>query len=641
MSVVKMQAVTIAGKIDEFENIVDKYVYNRDIDLEDTVSVLSDKHKLQPFEEAESYGSVAADILRLAGIQPEIRPVTDNKVTLSEMTEFLDKISEKLEEEKKLDDDLSEKIRLNEEKIQKLGELKGFDADISRLDKMEFFGFRYGRLPKGGYKTLNDYLERLEVVFVKVSEDPVDIWGYYIAPASKLQKIDEIFSSLYFVRTEIPEGLQGSAKQMIEFLEKENEKIRAEMKKNSDSTKELLEGSVDRLTLYYNIAQRRLKFAEVRRHAAHSKDFFYIVGWMSKKEAKALEKEISKDQGVVMFYSEDPEKLEDFIIPPTKLKNNFVFKPFEMFVKMYGLPNYREIDPTPILAITYILFFGMMFGDVGQSAVLAIGGFILYKVKKIDLAGVIGWVGVSGIIFGFIYGSFFGNEEILGEWIPWLNPIQIKPMDQIATLLIGAIAMGVVIIAFGMVVNIINSIKQGKYGEAVFGHNGCAGLAFYVSLMIIAVSKLPAMFGAGSFLNVPTMPFVIIMLISIVVMYISEPLSKLVDGEKDWLPKEGMFFVENLFEMFEVLLSFFTNTISFLRVGAFAIVHVGMMMVVQVLSGSGGVGGIIVQIFGNILVMGLEGLIVGIQVLRLEYYEMFSRYFSGTGRPFISLKDNK
>ena len=100
-----------------------------------------------------------------------------------------------------------------------------------------------------------------------------------------------------------------------------------------------------------------------------------------------------------------------------------------------------------------------------------------------------------------------------------------------------------------------------------------------------------------------------------------------------------MFFVENFFELFEVLLSFLTNTISFLRIGAFAIIHVGMMTAVALLSAGGGVGGIIVQIFGNILVMVLEGLIVGIQVLRLEYYEMFSRYFSGKGREFVSLND--
>ena len=125
------------------------------------------------------------------------------------------------------------------------------------------------------------------------------------------------------------------------------------------------------------------------------------------------------------------------------------------------------------------------------------------------------------------------------------------------------------------------------------------------------------------------------MLVTFVLMFLQEPLSELLKGDKNWMKKDGMFFVESFFEMFDVLLSFVTNTISFLRVGAFAIIHVGMMMAVTMLAGSGA-GGIIVKIFGNALVMGLEGLIVGIQVLRLEYYEMFSRYFKGDGKQFIS-----
>ena len=108
--------------------------------------------------------------------------------------------------------------------------------------------------------------------------------------------------------------------------------------------------------------------------------------------------------------------------------------------------------------------------------------------------------------------------------------------------------------------------------------------------------------------------------------------------EKGWLPRDAMFYVQSLFEMVEVLLSYFSNTISFLRIGAFAIVHVGMMMAVEMLAGSGGAATVVVTVLGNILVMVLEGLVVGIQVLRLEYYEMFSRYFTGNGREFVSLK---
>ena len=162
--------------------------------------------------------------------------------------------------------------------------------------------------------------------------------------------------------------------------------------------------------------------------------------------------------------------------------------------------------------------------------------------------------------------------------------------------------------------------------------NGIAGIVFYLSILCLAGDMLLG-------LGLPTIVFVILMIISLAVMFFEEPLSKLVEGKKNWLPKSGMFFVESFFELFEVILSFFSNTISFLRIGAFAIVHVGMMTVVAVLAQGGGVGGAVVQVIGNLLVMALEGLIVGIQVLRLEYYEMFSRYFGGGGKAFMSLKD--
>ncbi len=356
--------------------------------------------------------------------------------------------------------------------------------------------------------------------------------------------------------------------------------------------------------------------------------FFYVVGWMDKKSAKALEKEISATDDVVMFYIEDADNVKS-IQPPTKLKNNRVFKPFEMFVKMYGLPSYGEIDPTPILAITYILFFGIMFGDVGQAAVLSIAGFIIYKLKKWDLGGIVGWIGISGVIFGFIYGSFFGNEEIIPHL---LHTTPVKPMEQAITMLIATIAIGALIIIFGMVLNVINAIKRGDKGEMIFGHNGIAGIVFYVSMLAMALNMILK-------LGLPNKLFTLLLVISVIMMYMCEPFSKLIAGERNWLPKKGMFYVENLFEMFEVILSFFTNTLSFLRIGAFAIVHVGMMMVVAVLSAGGGVGGAVVAVIGNVLVMALEGLIVCIQVLRLEYYEMFSRYFTGRGKEFVSLQD--
>ena len=125
-----------------------------------------------------------------------------------------------------------------------------------------------------------------------------------------------------------------------------------------------------------------------------------------------------------------------------------------------------------------------------------------------------------------------------------------------------------------------------------------------------------------------------------ILIFFCEPLSKLVNKEKNWQPESwGGYVVENIFESIEILLSYITNTMSFLRVGAFVLVHAGMMMVVFVLAETaGGAGYWITVVIGNIVVMALEALLVAIQVLRLEFYEMFSRFYAGEGRAYQPVK---
>lgn len=630
MSITKMRAVTISGQISEFDSVVEKYIYGRDIHLEKAMSVLSNRKNLHNFEDTNEYDALAKNalsILKLANcsVNPLIAPET---ATVEQMKNYLDNINAQIENEKLQSDNLEKLIKTNDLAIANLDLMLSADVDLAKLINFEFIKFQFGHIPKTGYKTLITYLDNLEVIFVKTAEDLTDIWGFYFVPLSKEKKIDEVLNSLYFEAVNIPETYEGTPREIQQRLLAENERLQQEIDALSDKTSQLLVDSVDEICRIYNLAKKRHQFSEVRRNAVHSDVFFYIVGWMDEKNAEKLEKEIADSGDIVMFYSGEPSDIKD-LQPPTKLKNNPVFKPFEMFVKMYGLPSYGEIDPTPILAITYILFFGIMFGDVGQAAVLSIAGFILYRIKKWDLGGIVGMVGLSGIIFGVVYGSFFGNEEIIPKLLH-TNPVH--PMEQAITMLIATIAIGAIIIIFGMLLSVVNALKRGDKGEMIFGHNGIAGIVFYISMIIFALNMI---FGWG----IPGAVFTVLIIASVLMMYMCEPLSNLIAGKKNWLPKQGMFYVENLFEIFEVVLSFFTNTLSFLRIGAFSIVHVGMMMVVAVLAKGGGVGGVAVMIIGNIIVMALEGLIVGIQVLRLEYYEMFSRYFTGRGKEFVSLRD--
>ena len=622
-----MVAATIAGKLEDFDKVVAKYVYDHEIHLENAISVLGNQKRLKVFNDSVQYDSIvksAEDIIKLAGISQTENDVHIAGMKIEDMSAFLDDLNLMIEEKSAEKDALSKELEENKKSIESLKNMKNITCDIERLGNLEFIMCRFGKMPKGGYKMLGTYLADMDIIFLKTDEDENNVWGFYFVSKNETKKVDDIFTSLYFERVKFPRGIGGNPEAISKSLLERNREIVKEIEGIKEGTAEILKEYEDKLLDIYKTAKKRQQFSEVRANAAHSADYFYIVGWMTEKDAKKLEKEVANDDAVAIFYSESPDNLKDVAKPPTKLKNNILFRPFEFFVKMYGYPAYNEIDPTPLMAITYILFFGMMFGDVGQSAVFIILGFLVYKFTKMELARIVGIVGISGVVFGFLYGSIFGNEEIIHGVL--------SPMHNITTLLLGTVFIGAVIIIFGMILNIINSFKQKKTGEMLFGHNGVAGLVFYASMLLLVL-------GIFGFVQIPTIIPVSLMIISIIGVYLCEPLSKLLEGEKDWLPKEGIFYVQSIFELVEVVLSYFSNTISFLRIGAFAIVHVGMMMAVDVLAQGGTARVIIVSVLGNILVMVLEGIVVGIQVLRLEYYEMFSRYFTGNGKPFRTFKN--
>ena len=392
------------------------------------------------------------------------------------------------------------------------------------------------------------------------------------------------------------------------------------------ATKAIVQNEYQTICDMYQFVLKEEFLDKFRGFCSHTKESFHMIGWMAEEDIHALEKELDQEKTVIIV-AEKPEDIQKSQ-PPTLMKNLPIFRPFETLVRMYGLPSYSEMDPTVFVGITYFIMFGIMFGDVGQGAILSILGWLLYKWKKVSLGAVAGTIGISSICFGFVYGTVFGNEEILPHRL-------ISPMESINQMLIYAVVFGVVLIVIAMVLNIINGIKSKNLGKVFVGQNSVAGLVFYVSVLLIALK----MFTVKGF---SASPIVIILFVvaPLIVIFLEEPLSKLLAKCKDYKPEEpGMFIMESFFGLFEILLSFVTNTLSFLRVGAFAMNHAGMMMVVYLLAQMGGHGdNIVVLVIGNIFVMGMEGFIVAIQILRLEFYEMFSRFFSGDGLEFKSIK---
>ena len=283
-----------------------------------------------------------------------------------------------------------------------------------------------------------------------------------------------------------------------------------------------------------------------------------------------------------------------------------------------------------------MLLFGIMFGDLGQGLCVSIVGWLMWKWKKMKLGKALIPCGISSAIFGTLFGSVFGFEHALDPLYKAVfgldeKPIEVMEPNTTNLIIYSAVGIGMLLVVVAMLINIYSSLRRHHWENALFGPNGLAGLVFYTALVAGFGGQL--VFG---WQIVNTAYVLGLIVLPIAVIFFREILGGLVERRSDWKPESwGNFIMQNFFEVFEYLLSYATNTMSFLRVGAFVLVHAGMMLVVFTLAEmTSGIGYVLIAIIGNVFVMGLEGLLVGIQVLRLEFYEMFSRFFDGDGRPF-------
>jgi V/A-type H+-transporting ATPase subunit I len=631
----KMRFLSITGPKDDFDRVVNKYLTKYDIQLENALTELSTSHSLKPFVEINPYKELA---VKAEDLIKKVEPVDFSKDELmspEQASEVINAAYNTLSDLNAKKRELKAQRHECNELLLQIEHFRHLDYDIHKIMDLKFIKFRFGKVPHEFYTRLTKYVyDNLTTVFYECERDREFVWGIYFVPANEAVKIDAIYASLHFERVKLPDAYVGTPEESFNSIIAKINEINNSLNEIYTEIKKRLASVADNLLLaHYTISVLSKNF-DVRKLAACTRDkgkndvFYIICGWITEKDSGALLKEAETDN--LVYCVCDDGQVDKDKKPPTKLKNLRIFKPFEMFIKMYGLPAYNEIDPTSFVAITYSFIFGIMFGDVGQGVCLVIGGLLIYKLKKMNLAAIIALAGVFSTIFGFVYGSVFGFEDLI-------TPLWLSPRENVMTVLITAVGFGVLLIIIAMLINIINGIKAKDWGRVLFDTNGVAGLVFYGMLIACVVlvftgHALPAIIF-----------FVIFFILPLLLIFFREPLTHLIEKKSHIFPEHKvMFFVESTFELFEVLLSYLTNTISFLRIGAFALSHAAMMGVVMLLAGAETSNpNMIALILGNIIVAAMEGLVVGIQVLRLEYYEMFSRFYKGTGKEFKPYKGKK
>ena len=634
----KMQFVSITGPKTDIDRMVDKYLSRYEIQLENALSELRSVKDLRPITEVNPYRELCGEAASLAEPLKAGSPETGSlpEVSLDEAMDTVTRISSDLKAWDQEKTTLEQRVESLEESRARISPFTDLNYNLSTILHFKYIRFRFGRIPKEYFQKFTDYVyDTIDTVYYKCSEDEEYVWIVYFVPESISKKIDAIYASMHFERYLIPDEYEGTPLEAGEALDQKIGDMKNRIADLENKRRECLEKNRDAILAAAARLERYDKNFNVRKMAAsttHKSSTFYILcGWMTKDQAAAFREEIKNDPDVFLIVEEDHGNV--ISKPPTKLKNPGIFRPFELFIRMYGLPSYEELDPTILIGITYSFLFGFMFGDAGQGLCLLAGGFLLYRLKKMNLAAIISCCGFFSTIFGLLFGSVFGFEDVI-------TPLWLRPADAMTTLpfigklntvFVVSISIGMGIILLTMVLNIINSLREKDAEKLWFDTNGVAGLVFYGSLVLAVV-----LFMTGHVL--PGSAVLAVMFgVPLLLMFFKEPLTAFLEKKARTAAPGGkaMFVIQGFFELFEVLLSYFSNTLSFVRVGAFAVSHAAMMEVVLMLAGAeAGSPNWLVVVLGNLFVCGLEGLVVGIQVLRLEYYELFSRFYRGSGREF-------
>lgn len=652
-----MNLALCRGKTEQLDKLIWDCCVDGNFHPEQAGIYISESMGYKPFGGENRYKPLMQDLQNLAEMSGE--ELDDYGFCEKIHDEVSQKASELIEKFKgKIDGYMKEKRELLEQKehceagIEVYSNFVDLDVSIDKIKACEFILARFGRLPKEsclkleigipGTRRLRERREVKEVkpktnnpyfMFLPCSADMTSQWGVYFTPKDKAEEIDRFFASLHFESVEMP-GAAGTPQMIVDNLKSDIDIIDERLREVDEQASSFWNENKEEFNSLYSALSALDKVFEMKKNAVVKDDYFFFVGWVTRKNLKSFKSKTEQIEDVEAEIS-TPEE-DTTTSPPVKLRNFKLARPFEFFVEMYGLPSYNEVDITSFVAVTYTIMFGIMFGDVGQGFVLATVGYLMWRLKKMSLGKALIPCGFSAMVFGFLYGSFFGYENLFDPVYRAFN-MKGKPMpvmESVNTILILAISIGIFLVTVSIIINIYGSFKRGQVGQALFSQNGIAGLLLYLSAVSLCVTFM------SDIVIIPGTVSTVTIIVCAVILFMKEILIGLVEKKPDWKPESiGDFILQNIFELLEYILSYASNTVSFLRVGAFVLVHAGMMMVVFNLAGEN--ANIIVVIIGNALVIALEGLLTGIQAMRLEFYEMFSRFYEGEGREFVGVTINK
>lgn len=497
-----------------------------------------------------------------------------------------------------------------------LASFAGLDLDLSRLSsEHRFLDVRLGTVPSPNVARLREALSLAGALLSSFAAGTGIEHCVMVGPGGRQQEIDSLLGTAGWRKVELPAELLKHPRAAREQLETRRAALAGErtaLRTAADAERALWAAELAS-------AQRRLAAASpyadtVGSGLRVSGGLAMIAGWVPTREVERVRKLLqARLTNPFLLEAREPEAAERPAVP-TLVRHPDLLRGFAALVRTYGVPSYGEIDPTLFFAISFVLMFGMMFGDIGHGAVIVAAGLASrgrFKAARPLLVA----CGLAAMAFGFAYGSVFGGEHLIA-------PLWQAPLGNPMRLLGIAVGWG---IGFLLVASLLRAWNLGQtrgWRAAIGDRGGIAGIALYLGLVGAAAGAL----GHGP-------PPALGLLLAA-----AGGLVALAHAYGEQTGDRGERLVVALMETAEAAIGYFANTLSFMRVGAFSLNHVALMLAVMAVARQfDGAGHVLALIAGNAIIIVMEGAIVAIQALRLEYYEGFSRYFSARGKSFVPL----
>lgn len=518
---------------------------------------------------------------------------------------------------------------------------EGLELPMDQFAGASFLHFATGSLPA-------ENLEDLQTVVgenvVLLALPPRDGRHHVIAIASREGQyaLETSLDQVGFRHDTLELGEGETVEQFAGRARGEEEQAGRELAEAGDAVRAVAEQSAPALADLQHVVTTERLILDAQQNFPRTQATVLLSGWVPTTDVPHVRRRLHEiTAGRCAAEATDPDNVPEPEIP-VLLRHPRLLRPFEMLVANYGLPMYREYEPTLFVAISYVVMFGMMFGDAGNGLVVALAGLglllkgrtALYK----DVGQLMLYLGLSSVGFGIYYGSYFGVTEIPG--LPSHEPLKGNPLILMGT----AVGFGVLLMSLGLVLNIVNRLRHGDILGALMDRLGLAGVAFYWGCLGLLIYG--GILKAG---EVPWWAVVAVMVLPLLAVAIKEPLHFVLarrHAAHEGAPSHGSLgeaVVESAVSAFEAIIGYLANTASFVRLAAYAMSHAAILMASfaiaeQIREGVGGGLGIvgygIVVVLGNAVAILLEGVVAAVQALRLEYYEFFGKFFSGSGQAF-------